>query len=210
MGLPLAKRRYTIAEYLELERMSDIRHEYHDGEILAMAGGSVKHSRIASNMLIATGVALRGKPCRPHGSDLKVAIRDEARYVYPDISIICGQPEIDPAATHGEAVTNPKTVIEVLSPSTERYDRTKKFESYRTLESLEEYVLIASDEARIETFFRLNDGTWVFRSWTGLDAIIQLRSVSIDIPAADVYSGVTFDPPPPDPVERDRDALGTK
>ncbi len=208
MALPVAKHRYTVAEYLELERASDVRHEYHDGEILAMAGGSVRHSRIASNTLVAIGAMLRGKPCQPHGSDLKVSIREESRFVYPDISIICGEPAIDPAATQGEAVTNPTVVIEVLSPTTERYDRTKKFEYYRSLESLEEYVLVASDEARIETFFRQGDGTWAFQSWTGLVAAVPLRSVSVEILAAEVYVGVTFDPPPPDPVDRREEKAG--
>lgn len=201
MAIPVAKRRYTVAEYLELERTSDVRHEFHDGEILAMAGGSVRHSRIASNTLVAVGGALRGKPCQPHGSDLKVSIRDESRFVYPDITIICGEPEIDPRASHGEAITNPKVVIEVLSPTTEKYDRTKKFEYYRSLDSLEEYVLIASDEPRIESFFRQADGTWAFQSWTGVDAQVKLRAVQLMLAARDVYAGVTFEPIP-EPVER--------
>lgn len=196
MAIPVAKRRYTVAEYLELERASDVRHEFHDGEILAMAGGSVKHSRIASNTLIAVGGALRGKPCQPHGSDLKVSIRAEDRFVYPDITIICGEPKLDPRASQGEAITNPKVVVEVLSPTTERYDRTKKFEYYRSLDSLEEYVLVSSEEPRIESFFRQADGTWAFQSWTGVEAQVKLRAVPITLAASEVYAGVTFEPIP--------------
>jgi Uma2 family endonuclease len=202
MSVPLEKIHYSVAEYLDQERASDIRHEYHDGEILAMACGSVRHSRIASNALIAIGLALRGKPCQPHGSDLKVSIRSQSRFVYPDITIVCGEPQIDPRAEQSEAITNPTAVIEVLSPSTQTYDRTKKFQYYRALDSLQEYVLIASDEARIETFCRRDDGSWAFRSWTGLEAQVPIESVSITVHAAEVYAGVEFDSPPPVPTDR--------
>ncbi len=201
MSVPLEKIHFSVAEYLDQERASDIRHEYHDGEILAMAGGSVKHSRIASNALIAIGMALRGKPCQPHGSDLKVSIRSQSRFVYPDITIVCGEPQIDPRAGQSEAITNPTVVIEVLSPSTQTYDRTKKFQYYRALDSLEEYILIASDEARIETFCRRNDGSWAFRSWIGLEAQVPIESVSISVLVAEVYAGVEFDALPPIPTD---------
>lgn len=203
MSVPLEKPRISVAEYLDLERESDIRHEYHDGEMLAMAGGSVKHSQIASNALITIGTALRGRPCRPHGSDLKVSIPSELRFVYPDITIVCGPPAIDPRASQSEAVTNPTVVIEVLSPSTQKYDRTLKFEYYRALESLKEYVLIASDEARIETFCRREDGSWAFRSWTGLEAQIPIESVRVTVPASEIYAGVEFDDPPAIPSDRE-------
>ena len=201
MAVPVAKHRYTVAEYLELERASDVRHEFHDGEILAMAGGTIRYALVVTNVSGALWSKLQGKPCRTYGSELKIGIPQEFRFVYPDSSIICGDPIPDPNDPRSESAINPKVVIEVLSPTTERYDRTKKFEYYRSLESLEEYVLVASDEPRIETFFRQADGTWAFQSWTGLEAQVKLRAVSVTLPAREVYAGVTFEPIP-EPVDR--------
>jgi Uma2 family endonuclease len=200
MAIPVAKRRYTVAEYLELERASDVRHEFHNGEILAMAGGTIRHALVVTNVSGSLWGKLTGKPCRTYGSELKIGIPSDFRFVYPDDSIICGDPVPDPNDPRGESAINPKVVIEVLSPTTEKYDRTKKFEYYRSLDSLEEYVLIASDEPRIETFFRQEDGTWAFQSWTGLDAQVKLRAVPVTLAAGDVYTGVTFEPIP-EPVD---------
>lgn len=187
-----------------MERTAKERHEFHDGEVLAMAGGTIKHSRMGSNVMIALGKRLEGKPCQAYNSDLKITLRETNSFVYPDVSVICGEPIPDPRDKNAESASNPKLIVEVLSPSTERYDRTKKFELYRTLETLEEYLLIGTEEPRVEAFFRQKDGTWAFDSWSGVEATIKLRSLGITLPASEIYAGAKFDPPPPPPDIRER------
>lgn len=204
MGLPASKPRWTVEQYLDMERVAMERHEFHDGEVLAMAGGSVKHARVGSNALLALGKRLEGRLCQPFNSDLKIAISQSNRFVYPDVSVICGEPVPDPRDKNAESASNPQLIVEVLSPGTERYDRTKKFELYRTLETFTEYLLISTEEPRIETFFRQEDGAWVFASWSGVEATIKLRSLGLSIPASEIYAGVKFDPPPPPPDIRER------
>ena len=143
MALPLEKRRYTVEEYLELEEASPLRHEYHDGEIIAMSGGSLEHSVIITNVSAALHAALANKPCLVLDTNLKVGIGPSRQFVYPDVHVICGQPQFDPRDPNRQTVTNPRMAVEVLSPSTEAYDRGGKFNLYRELESLEEYVLIS-------------------------------------------------------------------
>src|SRR2546423_1270394 len=123
MGLPVEKRRYTVSEYLAFERTARERHEYRDGQIIAMAGGSYHHSLILSNLIGELHAALKGKPCRVLESNLRVRIQGTPLYMYPDATIICGKREIDPNDELLETVTNPRTIIEVLSPTTEAYDR---------------------------------------------------------------------------------------
>ena len=198
-----AQRRFTVEEYFRIERDSTEKHEYRDGEIVSMAGGTVAHSRIIANCIQTLGNRLRGGPCAPFESNLRVRIARRTLYSYPDVPVICGPPELDPDDTRGETVTNPRLVVEVLSPSTESYDRRTKFDRYRQLESFREYVLVSQDMPRVETFFRHDDGTWVFAVATGPDAVIRLSSLGIDLPLAEVYAGVEFPPPPPDPAQPD-------
>lgn len=195
------KRRFTVDEYLRIERDSTEKHEYRDGEIVAMAGGTVAHSRIMANCIAAWWNRLRGGPCAPFDSNLRVRIARRTLYSYPDVTVICGPPELDPDDTRGETVTNPRLVGEVLSPSTESYDRRTKFDRYRQLESFREYVLVSQDTPRVETFYRRDDDTWVFAVATGLDGTIRLSSLAIDVPLSEVYAGVEFPPEPPTPDE---------
>lgn len=204
MGLPAGKPRWTVEQYLDMERLAEERHEFHDGEVLAMAGGTVKHALVVTNTSGEIRNALKGKPCRAYGSELKITLRETNSFVYPDVSVICGEPIPDARDRNAESASNPKLIVEVLSPSTERYDRTKKFELYRTLETLEEYLLIGVEEPRVDAFFRQADGTWAFDSWSGVEATITLRSLGLSIPASEIYAGVKFDPPPPPPDIRER------
>jgi Uma2 family endonuclease len=151
MGLPAEKRRYTIAEYLEMEEKAVDRHEFHDGEILAMSGGTYAHSRISTNLTIMIGNLLDGHPCHPLGSDMRVRIPGQRDYIYPDISVICGEPQFDPDDPKKTTVINPRVVIEVLPESTESYDRGAKFELYRQIPSLDEYVLVSQLQPQVET-----------------------------------------------------------
>jgi Uma2 family endonuclease len=195
MSLPAQPHVCSIDEYLRIERDSQEKHEYRDGEIVAMAGASPAHVLIATNFLIAAGAALKGKSCRVYGADLKVASLRRRQITYPDGSIICGTPEIHPAAGSGrDVVTNPRVLIEVLSPSTEHYDRTTKFDIYRDIPTFEEYVLVDQRSPRVETYQRFDDGSWRFQAFVGLSAIAMIAVVSLGIPLSDIYAGVEFPP----------------
>jgi Uma2 family endonuclease len=194
MTQPATKDRYTVAEYLRLERDVPEKHEFHDGEILAMSGGSPSHSLIASNTTRALGNRLLGKQCRVYESNLRIRIPRQDRYVYADGSVICGPEEFDPEDAKRETVVNPRLVVDVLSPSTEAYDRTKKFDYYRSAESFREYVLVSQESPRIETFLRQEDGTWAFDVAVGTGAIARLRSINLELPLSEVYANVEFPP----------------
>jgi Uma2 family endonuclease len=195
MTLPAAKHRHSVEEYLRLERDALDKHEFHDGEILAMSGGTVRHSLISANVSREIGNRLKGKACRNYDSNLRVRPAPN-RYLYPDNTVICGPVEYDPADPYGETITNPKVIVEVLSPSTEKYDRTTKFDLYRKIASLEEYVLIYQSEPRIEIFARKPDGTWSIDVAAGMSAVAKLRSIHVDLPLTDAYSNIDFEPPP--------------
>lgn len=192
MGLPAEKHRYTLSEYLRYEQEAVDRHEYRDGEIIAMAGGTYCHSLIVANVIRELGNALKGKPCRVLESNLRVRSPRVPLYSYPDANIVCGEPQFDANDPSGQTITNPRVLIEVLSPSTEAYDRGAKFNGYRQLESLEEYILIGQDAPRIESFFRQSDSSWLFTPVNGLDAMVRLKSLGLELPLAEIYSGVVF------------------
>ncbi len=145
--------RYTFAEYLGIEKVSrEIRHEYVAGEVFAMAGGSVEHSALATAFGGLLFARLRGGPCRPHGSDLQISIRAANVATYADAAVVCDPVERDPESpTH---VTNPLIVVEVLSPTSERYDREQKRLYYQQIDSLQQYVLVAQDRRRVEVWCR--------------------------------------------------------
>lgn len=195
MTMPATRRRYTVEQYLQHERDAlEERHEFRDGELVAMSGGTVVHSQIIANCLGEMRNRLKGKPCRAYDSNLRVRIARGRLYSYPDVTVICGQPIIDPDDRAGETVTNPQLVLEVLSPSTELYNRRTKFDRYRELESFRQYVLVSQESPRVETFFRRDDGSWTFDVAAGVEAIARLRSIEADLPLAEVYAGVTFPP----------------
>jgi Uma2 family endonuclease len=189
---------FTVEEYLRLERDATEKHEYRDGEIIAMSGGTVKHSLLTANVGGALWTRLRGSPCRVYDSNLRVRINRKRLYSYPDLTVICERPAIDPDDSSGETITNPRVVVEVLSASTETYNRTKKFDRYRELDSFREYILVAQDAARVETFFKQADGSWALDVVTGLDATIKLRGIEISLPLAEIYAGIEFPPEAPE------------
>jgi Uma2 family endonuclease len=202
MELSAHKRRfYTIEEYLRLERVATDKHEYRDGEIVAMSGGTDDHSLIIANTVGEIRNRLKGKSCRVYESNLRLTIPRAGRYLYPDATIFCKKPALDPKDDHHETVLDPRVVIEVLSPSTAAYDRGEKFDIYRMVESIQEYVLISTTEARVETFYRQPDGAWVFGTAAGLKASIKLRAVELEVPFEEIYYDVRFPPPEIPPVE---------
>lgn len=184
--------RISYGEYCERERIARIRSEYHHGRTFAMAGGTIDHAAIARNLLLALGPALAGSNCAVYGSDLRIRIDAAGHDTYADLMILCGPPRFTSATR--DCVTNPRVLFEVLSPSPERYDRGKKFESYGRLPSLAEYVLIAQDRVRAEVFRRQDQDRWLLMIADGSDASLYLESVGVPIPLAALYQGVAFPP----------------
>ena len=200
-------RRYTLAEYLEFEEASPEKHEFHNGEILAMSGSSPEHALIALNVMSLIRAKLVGKPCRAYPADLKIAIGPNAETRYPDGSVVCGPLEFHPSDSKHRLVTNPRVIVEVLLPTTEAYDRGGKFSPYRTLPSLEEYVLVSQDKPMIETFVRQADGRFVIAAtFAGLDAAATLASLNVQLALAEVYAGVTFPQPASRPIFPERES----
>lgn len=191
----------TLEEYYALEEKSQAKHEFRHGRIIAMAGADIQHVRIQQNVYGEARSALKGKPCESFNSDLRLRLSGKERTFYPDAMIICGEPRYDTLrdGSAGKSVINPRVIIEVLSDSTETYDRKEKFDLYRQIESLEEYILIAHNEPRIETYRRMLDGGWRFNVVTALESQLTISSVNITIPLAEIYAGVTF-PSPPEPT----------
>lgn len=219
----MADRTYTMREYLEIVETLDGKYEYHDGKLVdyrAMAGAAEQHALITANFVRVLGNALQGKSCRVYSSDLIVRIARKAKYRFGDAVVICGATQFDPEdTTLSRAVTNPKLVVEVLSPTSERSDRGEKFEDYRQIDAFEEYVLVAQDRPLVKTFYRQPDGTWLFAAFSGLEAKVPLRSLGVALRLSEVYAGIDLTPksdpeastataggPPPAPAEGGRPA----
>lgn len=183
--------RLTYDEYDQLEKSTGLKYEYHDGEVFAMGGASGPHVWIAGNLPHSVGTRVRAKGCRDFGSDLRVAIPNYSRYVYPDYSVICGS--LIPEQPGRQAFTNTKIIFEVLSPSTENYDRGVKFDLYSRIPTLEEYVLVAQDRFAIDRFkCQENSQNWSLSRYRGIDAVLELESLGISVPLAEIYDGVDF------------------
>ena len=185
MGLPQRMPVLSPTDYLHIERQATYRSEYYAGEMFAMAGGSPRHSRIKTNILTQLNLRLQNQPCTPYDSDLRIRIPETSLYTYPDASVICGELEFDD--DQKDTVVNPTLIVEVLSPSTEAYDRGMKFDQYRRIASLREYVLVAQDSPRIERFLRNEDGTWNMAIVQGLEESIRLDSIGVTLPLAEVF-----------------------
>ncbi len=184
---------YTVAEYLELERQSPERHEFHKGEIFLMTGASRWHNLIVTNLLRELSQRLKDRPCRVYPSDLRVHVSDCGLYTYPDVTIVCGEEAyID---DHQDTLLNPLVLIEVLSDSTEKYDRGRKFEMYRTIDSMRAYVLVSQDRALVEVFELQEDRCWRFSAASGLEESIMIGSLDTELSLAEVYDKVEFPPP---------------
>jgi Uma2 family endonuclease len=188
----IQKQRWTRESYLAFDRASDEKHEFIDGNVCAMTGASENHNLINVNITIALGIQFRGRPCKLYANDMRVRLPSR-NYVYPDIAVVCGEAQLEDE--HLDTLLNPTVIIEVLSPSTESYDRGKKFEHYRALESLQEYLLVSQEQAHIERYIRQEDG-WLLTEAKGMEASIELSSIGCALTLADVYDKVTFDTQP--------------
>ena len=182
--------RFTLEEYLEVERRAPTKSEFVDGAIYAMTGGSLNHAYLGGRAVVALTLALRGKPCRVFNSELQVFIPEKNIATYPDVTVVCGAPQF--WKKRDDLVVNPTLVVEVLSPSTEAYDRGEKATAYRTLASLRDYVLVHQDKPRVEVFTR-NGEVWEHRVSEGLDARATLGSTEQPLPLQDLYEGVTWE-----------------
>jgi len=179
----------TPEEYLQAERLASFKSEYVSGQIWAMSGASRAHNTLATNLIVALGTAVKRTSCQVFGSDMRVYVPENSTYAYPDISIVCG-PQ-DYADGHGDTLTNPIVLFEILSPSTAHYDRTVKFVKYRRLPSLRQYVLVHQDTRHIEHFARFDD-LWIPGERSGAASLLELGSVGITLPLADIYENVPF------------------
>lgn len=198
MGLAQQKILYSPEEYLELERKAETRHEYFDGVIYpldgviyAMAGESLSHSRICINLAGEVRAKLKGKNCEALSPNMKVRAEGKGMYAYPDLTIVCGQPIFHDKQK--DVLLNPKVIIEVLSPSTQRCDQTKKFFRYRKeLPSLTDYVLIYQNAPFIEHHEKQADGRWTHNAADGIDDVLQILSIEIELSLREIYDRVEF------------------
>ena len=181
----------SVADYLAGERSSDTKHEYYAGEVFAFAGGSEQHNLIIGNVLASLHAQLRKRDCTVYPSDMRVKVSRTGLYTYPDVVVVCGTAQFEDEER--DTLLNPTVIIEVLSPSTEKYDRGKKFQNYRTLNSLAEYLLVAQDAYRIEHYIRQPNQQWLLSEATSLDATIELPSINCTLSLADVYEKVLVD-----------------
>ena len=184
------KPKMTPGEYLAKERQAEFKSEFYNGEVFAMAGGSREHNRVKENLVGELFVRLKGGECQTYSSDQRVLVEATGLYMYPDIVIVCGPATYD--LLDRDTLTSPVAIIEVLSPSTERYDRGAKFRNYQQIPSMTEYILVAQDEPVCERYVRQSDGSWALVSFVGLTAFLALTSVTVQIPLVDVYSGIVF------------------
>lgn len=178
---------YTPEEYLALERSAEFKSEYLDGRIVAMTGATIEHVTIAGNVYAELRARLRGGPCRALMSDMRVQIGGGRRYTYPDVAAVCGELRFMDGTL--DTLMNPALIVEVLSPSTEAYDRGEKFLNYQTIESLQEYVLVAQDRVLVERFVRAG-GFWTLSTISDLDHSLELTSVDCVIPLREIYENV--------------------
>src|SRR5919108_290049 len=190
--MALVRSDYTPEEYLALERAARHKSEYVNGRIYALAGASRAHNLIAGNVFAELRAQLRGRPCEAYINDMRVKVSQTGLYTYPDVAALCGEPQFEDA--HLDTLLNPTVIVEVLSESTEGYDRGEKFAHYRRLESLREYVLIAQDKVRIERYVR--DGErWVLTEIDSLDDTLALASIGCELRLREVYERVDLSRP---------------
>lgn len=179
---------FTPEEYLTIDRASQCKNEYYNGEIFAMGGASESHNLIVTNIVRELSLQLKGRPCKVYSSDMRVKVSPLGLYTYPDIIALCGEARFDDEQR--DTLLNPALIIEVLSKSTEAYDRGEKFEHYRKIESLTEYVLVSQEKQHIDHYIRQSDNQWLFSEANRKDSIIELSSISCSLPVIEIYDKV--------------------
>ena len=186
-------------DYLDAEQDAVEKHEWIDGLVVEMQGGTYRNSRIAANIIANLHLSFRGSPCFVLESNMRLWMKEARRYTYPDVQIVCGEPQFDPLDRRQTTIMNPTVVFEVLSDSTEANDRGSKFQGYIAMPTVQAYVLVSSRVPRVEWYVRQPGGSWLFNYAAGLDGTLTLASPAVTLPLAEVYTGVAEFDPPPDP-----------
>lgn len=201
MTIEQLPRQYTIEEYLAMESQAQEKHEYYNGKVVRMSGGTDLHNEIAANIIAALKVVLKKKKeiYKLYTSDMKIQIEAFQHFVYPDAVVICKRPQF--YKDRRDVIINPMLIVEVLSPTTEDYDRGMKFYKYRTLPSFQEYLLLRQDAIAATTFYREAEDLWRTNDVNGIDAQVHLRSIDAEISLFDIYDGVDFGELPDHPAE---------
>ena len=182
---------FSVESYLDFERVQIERHEFLDGSVYAMAGESPNHSTICFNLIAIVGLQIRGKPYRGFSPNMKIATDEKGLYSYPDLAVVCGQPMFYDGTK--DVITNPTVIVEVLSPSTEHYDRGEKFLRYTNqIESLQNYVLISQDKFLVEIFSRQENGGWEKSEVEGLESVLKIDSIECEIKLNELYELIEF------------------
>ena len=190
----LPKRIFTQEEYAMLEEKAPYKSQYVAGEIYAMAGTEPEHDIIANNLGAMFHFRFRGRACTYHSSEVKVRAKAGGLWTYPDLSVLCGQPKYDRSAKPS-SLLNPQVVFEILSPSTEDFDHGDKFERYKQIESLTDYVLVSAEKMRVEHYVRQTNGNWIYREHHDGTDVLKLASVEAELPLAEIYERVAFPEP---------------
>lgn len=187
----LPKRYFTPEEYLALEERAEYKSQYVAGEIFAMSGAQSPHVFIETNLIGELRNRLRGRACNIFTSNMRVRAQRSDLYTYPDVAALCGKPEFD-FSSKPESLTNPQSIFEVLSPSTEAFDRGDKFARYRRVESLVDYVLVASDLMRIEHYVRQDSNSWALTEYDRPTDLLHLRGIDCQLPLEEIYYQIVF------------------
>lgn len=178
-------------EYLKIERASELRHEYYNGEMFAMSGATRAHNLIAGNFFAELRMQFRDRDCEVYQADMRVKVVRKGLYTYPDVVAACDQPEFED--DEFDTLVNPRVIVEVLSKSTEDYDRGTKFEMYRRIPSLRDYILVAQDRFHVEHFQRQDGDRWILEDFNATDGTLVIESIECEIPIADIYTKLKFD-----------------
>lgn len=178
-------------EYLERERLALEKHEYYQGEVFAMSGASLHHNKIFANLFTDIGFKLKGKSCQPFGSDLRIHIPKNTLYTYPDISIVCDKPETTDDSF--DTITNPSVIFELLSPSTRNYDLGQKFNLYRAIGTLQEYILVDTEGVYVQKHIRNADNSWQLTEYSSLESSFEISTIKLTVLLSDIYNGIIFE-----------------
>jgi Uma2 family endonuclease len=192
------KIRYTLEEYFDLDRNSDARLEYWDGEIFDMSGVGEEHDQIETNLIFRLRQRLEGRNCRPFAASMRIKVPSMPPYRYGDVSVLCGKAQFEKIGGV-DVLTNPALIVEVLSPSTEAYDRGDKFLYYQSIPSFREYLLVAQHQPHVSHFVRQGDGSWTYRAYSDLEAAVRLEAIGCELTLGEIYENVSFKEPESSP-----------
>lgn len=188
------EKRYTLEEYLELDRTSEERLEFWDGEVFCMSGGSRSHDRIIINCIVSLSAKLDASKCQVFSADMRIKVPSAPPFRYGDLSALCGEAAFE-EVSGVDTLVNPQIIVEVLSPSTEAYDRGDKFTHYKSIPTLRECLLVAQHRPHVTRLFKDKDGQWIHSDVDGLESSVYLSSLNFELPMSEIYRDISFEPP---------------